>query len=323
MFFTALRKARCPVHRRAVGALALLCGMALLLPPAAWAGIRTSPSGASIIGDLVSNGGARVSGSAGSAFGAVGQPVVGRSTAASGVVRHGAIMGGGMEAGPLSVTPVSPAEVRAYTTDDPFELSVYCSGGVEPLTYEWQRISPATTLDSGTTASNNTIALTVDPANPVVLGQGQVYCDVTDALDITYTSESAAVTVAAPLGEVTGFEDAEAVIGESFTWGPVSVEGGLGELSYQWSKDDGSKVFQPITGATASTLEFAEIAETDEALYQVAVSDEGGSFSGGDTVTATAFLDVTTGVPAAGMLGLSAMAMAAALGGALSLRRRK
>ena len=322
MFFHRERKTRCPARRGVAAGVALLSA-ALLLAPVAWAGIRTSPSGASIIGDLVSNGGARISGSTGSLFGAVGQPVVGRSTTGSGVVRHGAIVAGGAEAGPLNVTPVVPAEVTAYTTDDPFALSVYCTGGVEPLEYEWVRLSPATTLDSGTTGSGNTIALTVDPANPAVLGAGEIYCDVTDALDITFTSESAGVTVAAPLGEISGFDDEEAVIGTSFTWGPVSADGGLGQLSYQWSKDAGDAVFQPIPEANGPTLEFPEISEEDEGAYQVAISDEGSSFSGGATVTATAFLEVTTGVPVAGAFGLSVLALAAGLGGALSLRRRR
>ncbi len=59
-------------------------------------------------------------------------------------------------------------------------------------------------------------------------------------------------------------------------------------------------------------------------MYKIDVSDEGSTLTGEfDTVSDEAMLIVETGVPVGGALGLGALALLTALGGAAAIRRRK
>ena len=218
-----------------------------------------------------------------------------------------------------------PGDADAYVDDDPFDLSATFAGGQDPATYEWFRVTGGTPEGLGSEpVTGNTLYLTIDPSVEGV-GTYDYYVEVTDvALSDTEQSESGTVEIGEHMQLVEDIEDAEVVIGEDKTLSVV-VTGGLGALSYQWMRDlDGGKVWEPvldggnISGANSDTLVISPFNEEDDGLYQVEVSDRY------ETIySSEARMTATTGVPAAGLAGLAALALATALGGAAALRRKE
>ena len=91
------------------------------------------------------------------------------------------------------------------------------------------------------------------------------------------------------------------------------VQNAEGEVSYQWLKDG-----DELDGATESTLVLADVSAADEGAYALRVTDDE------DEVTSTAFnLMVGENVPAAGGVGLGALAAGLAAAGAGVLWRRR
>ena len=80
----------------------------------------------------------------------------------------------------------------------------------------------------------------------------------------------------------------------------------------------GSKAWAPLTGETAASLVLDPVADSDAGSYVCAVSD------GVTSVDSPVFtLEIGSGLPALGLLGLGALAAALGLGGAAASRRRR
>ena len=114
-----------------------------------------------------------------------------------------------------------------------------------------------------------------------------------------------------------------AVPGEAVTFQVSDLPGSCsaGTLEYVWQKAplSGKTDFSVIPGApNAATYVIASATFDDAGVYKCTVSDAA------DTVdTNEVTLHVGTGVPAVGMLGVALAAMAAALAGAASIRKRR
>jgi hypothetical protein len=223
---------------------------------------------------------------------------------------------------PLVALGINPSLVRTYKDDPTFTLVALDTGGLGTKLYSWFLIIPP--LPAIPVASNLPFpVLPVDPSDPgVPIFEGFIYFTVTDAVS-TQTSANIPVEVDNHLAIAgNGIEDSTATNGQNFSF-TINTTGGLGALSYQWFKDDGSKVFQPIPGETSDTLAFSPATFADAGLYQVEVSDQGSTISHtNDTVNDTATLTVQSGIPAANVLGLVFLSVMTAIAGAFMLRRR-
>jgi hypothetical protein len=190
-----------------------------------------------------------------------------------------------------------------------------------------------TYTDAGATAAD---ACTTDISASIVVGGDTVDTATLGAYVITYNVSDAAGNAAAevtrtvnvvPAGGLAVAPIADIEIAEAGSGSLTAVAtGGSGTYTYQWSLwDAGSSVFVALSdgagyaGTATATLTIDPFDSASMAgLYQVEVND------GVDTVTTTANVSLeVTGVPAAGGLGLAALALAAALGGVAALRRRK
>jgi len=218
------------------------------------------------------------------------------------------------------VFDAQPQDVAAYTTDPAFDLSAHFTGGMEPMAYVWKQ--DGAVVDGPTAITTpNTITLTVDPA-AVGVGMYDYNTEITDQVG-TAPSGTAVVTIADPLTITDDLEDATARNDQPFEWS-IGVAGGLGTVTIQWQKDDGTKAFVNladggnISGTTTTTLSLDPAVWADAGLYQVAVSDANVT-----VYSSIAELTVVQGVPAAGVLGLAVLTVLSALGGAAALRRRK
>lgn len=216
---------------------------------------------------------------------------------------------------------VQPQNDEAYVDDPPYVLSAEFADGYNPTSYQWFRVKGTTTTpQSVESVTGNTVTLTQDPA---VLGVGlyRYYVRVTDEINTTQ-STVADVTIANHMSVTDDIADDTVNLNSNYNM-TIGVEGGLGTLTYQWFKDDGAKVMQPlsdggnISGSGTNTLIFTPFLAADEGDYQVSVSDNY------ETIySSIATLTATLGVPAVGALGLAVLSVLSALGGASALRRR-
>lgn len=209
---------------------------------------------------------------------------------------------------PLTITQ-HPADVDEYVTGAPFSLTAAAAGGKGPQVIEWFK-------DNVPVPNSNSPALLVEPA-AVGVGSHTYHAVFTDDRNLPLSTDDAVVTIAAHLSEpVIGPSPGQAAVGQQFTF-TAAVTGGLGALSYQWFRDDGSKALQPIPGAESNELTFDPVFQGHAGFYAVTVSDSGTDSETSDLVE----LIVVASVPAAGPLGL--LALAGILGGAILIRRRK
>ncbi len=211
------------------------------------------------------------------------------------------------------------AETYAYTDDAVFSLEVQVSGGLPPYAYEWKRVPVA---GGGTeTVGTNTSALFIDPSAETP-NSWDYRVEVTDQVAMT-PSDDAFVQIANHLSFVEELPAATEAIEGNDTTLQVEVSGGLGDVTYQWSKDV-AKALEVIPGANADSLTLSEVSEADSGIYQVNVADEGSTISAtSDEIISSTTLEVSAGVPVAGGFGLAALAALTALGGALAIRRRR
>ncbi|HNR33431.1 MAG TPA: hypothetical protein PKI11_21250, partial [Candidatus Hydrogenedentes bacterium] len=220
-----------------------------------------------------------------------------------------------------------PADVQAYVSEPPFQLRVHFEGGMPPYSSMWRRagVNPVVAEQNagpGTIilGSPNTTVLTV---SPTALGAGlyTFAAQLTDQVKMT-RSDTGTVEIANDLQFIRGLENKFVRLRQRFEWS-VEVAGGLGTVRFQWYKDDGTKAFVPLaddalhTGTQTTEMTFVEIAQEDEGLYQVVVSDDFTS------IESQAQLTVGTALPVAGLAGVAALALASALAGAGALRRRR
>lgn len=218
----------------------------------------------------------------------------------------------------------TPDNVRAYIDDNPFYLKVVADGGFQPLSYEWKRLLPE---GGEEVVGGNTPALRIDPAEAEDFGPYDYRVDVSDGLPMTYNSPTATVEINEHLDFTLDLASTyQAVPDRNFVM-TVITKGGLGDLTYVWSRnlEDSGKAWETIPGENESALAFRPLDKTDAGQYQIVINDEGSTLTGDyDIIESTiATLNIGTGVPVGGALGLALLTGITALGGALTIRRRK
>jgi len=217
-----------------------------------------------------------------------------------------------------------PMGARLYTSDDPYEMTAAWKNGANVSGYEWYQDAVGLGFIADPTTPN-TVTLSVDPA---VLGVGTYvyYLGVSDDSGITET-EDATIEVGAPLS-ATPLNNVTLAEAETYDWA-ITVSGGLGAVNYQWqAKRAGDADWTPVVdggylagnydGADSATLKLMPFTVDMVGQYRVEVSDDYTTI-----IVGPATLSLDPGVPAVGLLGLAAMALATALGGAATLRKRK
>ncbi|MFP4502596.1 MAG: immunoglobulin-like domain-containing protein [Candidatus Hydrogenedentota bacterium] len=215
-----------------------------------------------------------------------------------------------------------PVGAQLYRDEDPITLQATFSGGQDPSAYEWRRNGGI--VESGV-PNTTTLSVEVDPA-PLSPATYTFQVSVTDVID-TYASDEADVEVGDRLSITNDIEDDMIIEGDDHTM-TLGVAGGLGALVYQWQYDMDSTESQDwqdledtgnVSGTDTDTLVISGFTIDNEGDYRCQVND-----SVSDSITSSvATLTMGTGVPAAGMLGLAALAAMSALGGAAAIRRRR
>lgn len=217
-----------------------------------------------------------------------------------------------------------PVGTRMYTNSPAHDLTAAYRYGANVGGYEWfQDTTGLGFVADGTTP--NTVTLSVDPST-LAPGTYQYYLAVSDDSGVT-ESEDAEIEVADPLAS-TPLNDVSLAEEEEYTWS-ITVTGGLGTVNYQWwtkrADDadwvpvvDGAYDMGSYSGAGTASLKLQPFTEAMVGLYRVEVSDDLSAITVGP-----ASLLFDQGVPAAGLFGLAALALATALGGASALRKRK
>ena len=222
---------------------------------------------------------------------------------------------------------LQPTGVDAYTDDPPFTLSALYSGGMPPIEVVWNRENVDTMVIDQVAGPQppdtaNTVALTIDPSAETP-GSYLYTAELTDQVTTTATNDTP-VTISDPPTVTDDLTDAIVSTGQTFTWS-FGLSGGFGTLNIDWKKDDGAKALVSIvddgrvTGQGTTSLTFDPVAFADDGIYQVEITDGGGRFA----TAGPASLSVAAGVPAAGLLGLTGMALLSALSGAAAIRRRR
>ena len=236
----------------------------------------------------------------------------------------------------ITVYPVlefatQPQGLSAYTNGAPFVLSATWAGGQDVAVFEWFSRRQGFVVDTSygvQPVTGNTVSLAVPPAS-LAPANYQFWVKVTDAGG-EVLSTSAQVRIANPLTLVTGLDNQTLSPGDAFDWS-ISVTGGFSPLTYQWyaSRSGDKADFVPVqdgpygegayAGADTNTLSFTPFVPTMAGQYKVEVSD--------DYTAALVIGPVTLvtdyGVPAGGALSMALLCAATALGGVVTLKRRK
>lgn len=217
-----------------------------------------------------------------------------------------------------------PQGTSLYTNDPAYTLSASYRYGSNVTGYEWVRNNVGLGFVPATD-SPNTVTLAVNPA-ALTPGNYVYRVDVSDDAGIT-KSNNATVNVANRLA-ASALTDIGLQEGQNFIW-TVNVTGGFGSKNYQWFANRGGKAWEPVVngpfengaygGANTASLAFQPFTAAMAGQYKLEISD-----AYADTlVVGPATVTLDYGVPAVSMVGLAALAMATALGGAAALRKRK
>lgn len=237
----------------------------------------------------------------------------------------------------FSAGPLAAQLADAVVVDDAdYDWSVEVIGGTDALSYQWYRYDDDdqefVALEDGAFGDGAFSGVATDTLSIIGMVEemeGQYQVEVHDALTDETAIASALLTYSTglPLTVVRDLMDANVVEGDDFNWS-IEVTGGTGALSYQWYRETGGN-FVPLSdgpfgdgafsGTTTDTLSIENMVEEMEGRYQVEVSDSLDE----SIIVGPATLFFGIGVPAAGALGLAAVALAAAIGGAMTLRRRR
>ncbi len=202
----------------------------------------------------------------------------------------------------VSIT-TPPAGGSAYV-GEPFGFTVVAAGGIGTLNYQWYK--------DGVEVPD-AMSDTLDLADVLAEDAAAYSCRVRDALTDEVLSSDAVLAVADRISIAAQPEDQIVVKGARVAFA-VEAAGGFAPLHYRWMKDGATLP----GGPDASELVIDNAAFGDSGGYSAEVYDSHTD----STVSDTATLKVVKGVPAAGVLGLAALALAAALGGARALRRK-
>lgn len=218
-------------------------------------------------------------------------------------------------AGTAPVVTITSAGFRGYVDDTKPTQTVSVTGGLGALSYSWFVDGNNIASLSGVSVNGTNGDLTL-PNESVT---GTLTATVSDSIGAVDSTNSVEVEIVEHLDGVQ-VDDTTGGDGNNFSH-PAIIQGeGLQPLSFEWTKDDGAKAFQPLVPAqNGPALVFTPLSFADAGTYQVTVSDDGtdGPFSDSFVLT------VIEGVPVGGGLGLGALAVMSALGGALALRRRR
>jgi hypothetical protein len=218
-------------------------------------------------------------------------------------------------AGTAPVVSISSSGFRGYVDDVKPTQTLSVTGGLGALSYAWFVDGNSILSLSGVSVNGANGDLTL-PNESVT---GTLTATVSDSIGSVDSSNSVEVEIVEHLTGVS-VDDTTGGDGLNFSHPAVLQGEGLQPLSFEWTKDDGAKAFQPLVPAqTTGSLVFTPLSFADAGTYQVTVSDDGtdGPFSDSFVLT------VVEGVPVGGGLGLGALAVMSALGGALALRRRR
>ncbi len=223
----------------------------------------------------------------------------------------------------FTTNPVGGALYSNAPASAPLDLTAVFADGINVSTYQWFYTlngGAAVAIGTPTAVTGNTLTLSVDPT-VYANGAYTFYVSVNDDTGAT-SSAAASVEIDSHLAVGTGLTDISLLEGANYDWA-FAASGGLGAITYQWAKDDGSKAFVALSdgaglsGTGTSTLTITGFLPDMAGTYQVTAEDDGG-----DSVSSSASITYDVGVPLAGGLGLAALALITALGGASALRKR-
>ncbi|MBE3038464.1 MAG: hypothetical protein IMZ62_06605, partial [Chloroflexi bacterium] len=160
-------------------------------------------------------------------------------------------------------TPMS--DLRRYV-EDAAEFGFSTSGGLSPLHYQWKfDDGQGSVIDVGDGAP----ALAIPSV--AIANAGYYWCEVTDAVPSTYTSNAAHLEVAEPL-EVSGTlpEEVRKYVGDTHSL-TAAIQGGFEPKTYQWFNND-----EPA-GPDSNEWSFQIETTGDAGNYRCEVTDDLGS----------------------------------------------
>lgn len=215
--------------------------------------------------------------------------------------------------GPIIADPVG----AVFAPGGNGTLAVQVLSGTPPFTFQWTKDN----VVISTKAVVNGTSQVLNVTNAAEADEGEYTCIVTNSAG---QATAVPVTLQVGLAIFADLQDETVEDGIQFTW-PVGIGGAIGNISFEWFKEDINNALQPIsdgpglTGTDTDELFFDPVGFDDDGFYQVTATDDSSA-----TVTSRlAKLTVVSELPLAGGLGLALVAGVAALAGAASLRRKK
>ncbi len=222
----------------------------------------------------------------------------------------------------LSLIVLGPTE-RTVRTGSPISLEVVAQNNFGIVHHQWyfEPLGDGKIFDAIDGADEAVHG--IDPAAPA--HSGTYYCDANDDYD---SAQSVAIGVFVYEGtgpalwvEIVGDTERN-VTGGSPVEIEVSVHNADGPVTFQWyfEQNDlgGGKVYELVEGAGSAILTIGEASLDHSGVYYAQVSD----FD--DTVQSSGvLLNISKGVPAAGLTSLTALSGVLALGACMCIRRRR
>ncbi len=144
---------------------------------------------------------------------------------------------------PFSITQ-QPAGAIKYSGDT-HTLSVAVEGGTPPFHYQWSK--------DGTDFGTDTASIEFASLQPS--DSGSYTCYITDANGFNFT-DPAVLDINDPMAIVTQPQSGIEYIGSPYTF-TVEVSGGVGGLTYEWYKKQGSMELKVGQGSASYTIESA------------------------------------------------------------------
>jgi hypothetical protein len=212
------------------------------------------------------------------------------------------------------ILPAGQPQHHTGPVNGNYTFTVGVLEGTGPLEYRWfQKVTSGADPEVGTGTS-----FTISQAQPD--NQGLFYCVVNDQVgnqDGTVTSVTARLTLAgAGTGALSIFRqpaNVQVQVGSPFTLSVLAAGGASMDYTFAWTKNG-----LPISGADQGALVVTQAALDDQGTYQVTVYS-GTDFVVSNPVTVT----ILEQMPLTSGLGLLALAALSAMGGIVSLRRKK
>ncbi len=217
---------------------------------------------------------------------------------------------------PLTPDPAVTPESQHVRINDSATFSVSVSGGLGQLDYRWYKAG-----SGGGTPLSTTAQLVLTQIAPE--DAGGYYCEIRDEIGVGggfVTSAFGELTVAEPL--IVTVTPTNLTVDEGLNAELLAAPaGGLtNTYTYEWRRVDGRALSNNVTGGFSDRLVFTGLTELNTGEYYCIARDSG------ESATSNAALlhvrTATEGLPVAGPAGLLLLAAAAALGGALRLRRK-